>query len=141
MSYIVNNGVYQTSDLDATISSPEYEDTKNVKWHWIYFQPSNNWKEGNAWFAAWFNKDGGAEYWMKSIGPDKNGVYGFVQPSTFTKVEFERMNPASNDMTWNNKWNSTNNLTIPTDGKNYFKCTEGWWNSHNDPWKEYTLPN
>ena len=140
MNYIVNNGVYQTPDLDATISCPEYEDTKNVNWHWIYFKPSDNWKEGNAWFAAWFNKDGGDEYWMRSIGPE-NGVYGFVQPTTFTKVEFERMNPASKDMNWSNKWNSTNNLTIPTDEKNYFQCTEGWWNSHNGPWTKYTLPN
>ena len=140
LNYIINNTVYQTSDLTATISNPEYEDTNNVNWHWIYFKPSTNWKESDAWFAAWFNKDGG-EYWIKSIGPDKNGVYGFVQPSTYTNVEFERMNPASNEMNWDNKWNSTANQTIPTNDNNYFKCTEGWWNAHNDPWTKYSLPN
>lgn len=140
MNYIVNNGVYQTADLNATISDPEYTDTKNVNWHWVYFMPSNNWKGSGAWFAACFDP-GKTQYWMKPTGPDKNGVYGFVQPSTYTTVEFERMNPASGDMNWGNKWNSTAQQTIPTDGNNYFKCTEGWWDAHNDPWTKYTLPN
>ena len=140
LSYIVNNGVYQTADLDATISTSEYVDDKNVNWHWLYLKPSNNWKDGNPWYAACFNP-GNEEYWMKAIGPDENGVYGFVQPPTKDKVEFARMNPGAKDMNWGNKWNSTATQTIPTDGNNYFQCTEGWWDAHNDPWTKYTLPN
>lgn len=139
LNYIINNGTYQTADLDDTISSSEYTNDTDVNWHWLYFKPSNNWKSDNPWYAACFT-GGDGEYWMRSIGPDENGVYGFVQPPTRTKVEFTRMNPATNDMNWSNKWNSTAQLTIPTDGKNYFQCTEGWWNSHNGPWTTYTLP-
>ena len=139
LNYIINNGIYQTADLDDTISSSEYTNDTDVNWHWLYFKPSNNWKTNNPWYAACFT-GGDGEYWMRSIGPDENGVYGFVQPPTRTKVEFARMNPEENDMNWSNKWNSTAQQTIPTDGKNYFQCTEGWWDAHNDPWTTYTLP-
>lgn len=140
LNYIVNNGVYQTADLDVTINSPEHIDNSNVNWHWLYFKPSNNWKEANAWFAACFDPDG-VSYWMRSIGPDTNGVYGFVQPSGITIVEFTRMNPAKDELSWSNKWNSTAQQTIPTNGNNYFQCTEGWWDAHNGGWTKYTLPN
>lgn len=140
LNYIVNNGVYQTADLNVTINGPEHIDNSNVNWHWLYFKPSNNWKGDNAWFAACFDPDG-VSYWMRSVGTDTNGVYGFVQPSGKTKVEFTRMNPAKDELSWSNKWNSTAQQTIPTNGNNYFQCTEGWWDAHNGGWTKYTLPN
>ena len=138
ISYIINNGTYQTGDLTTTLgASNEYE----LNWHWLYFKPSENWKQNNAWFAACFDP-GSGEQWMKSIGPDANGVYGFVQPSGKTKVEFARMNKDNkNDLNWSNKWNSSATQTIPTNGNNYFECTEGWWDAHNGAWAKYEIPD
>lgn len=36
------------------------------------------------------------------------------------------MNPETTANNWDNKWNQTADLTIPTDGKNYFKANGGW---------------
>ena len=142
MKYIINNSVYQTADLNATIQAPTY--TRAINWKWVYFLPSNNWKDSNPRFAAYFYTQGQeGEYWMKSVGPDDNGVYGYVVPDSKKNVIFVRLNPGNESMSFDNgvKWNQTADLTIPTDSKkNYFKCTEGWWDAHNGEWSTYTLP-
>ena len=133
--------MYQTTDLTATISAPTYN--KAINWKWVYFLPSNNWKEGSPRFAAYFyTQNVSGDYWMKSVGPDKNGVYGYVVPSSKKNVIFVRLNPEGEKMSFDNgvKWNQTADLTIPTNENNYFKCTEGWWDAHNGAWTKYTLP-
>ena len=141
LKFIINNNVYQTEDLNATISSATYN--KAINWKWVYLLPSNNWKDGSPRFAAYFyTQNESGDYWMKSVGPDKNGVYGYVVPASKKNVIFVRLNPDNDKMSFDNgvKWNQTADLTIPTDENNYFKCTEGWWDAHNGAWTKYTLP-
>ena len=141
LKFIINNNVYQTEDLNATISSATYN--KAINWKWVYLLPSNNWKDGSPRFAAYFyTQNESGDYWMKSVGPDKNGVYGYVVPASKKNVIFVRLNPDNDKMSFDNgvKWNQTADLTIPTNENNYFKCTEGWWDAHNGAWTKYTLP-
>ena len=89
----------------------------------LYLIPNAEWKQANARFAAYFFGNG--EQWSDVKDSDGDGIYEVSVPSGYSKVIFCRMNPSAAANNWNNKWNQTGDLTIPTDGKNQFKLSSG----------------
>lgn len=51
----------------------------------------------------------------------------------YTSVIFCRMNPGTSANNWDNKWNQTADLTIPTD-KDTYKYDEGQWDTGTGQW-------
>ena len=92
----------------------------------VYFKPSEEWKSDKARFAAYFYKNSSTYKW---VGPADNeygcGVYEFDVPSGYKYVIFCRMNPSTTANNWNNKWTQTGDLTIPTNGNNFY-VVSGW---------------
>ena len=95
---------------------------------------SDEWKSANARFAAYFFGNG--ETWEDlALVEGTDNIYGCEIPEGFTKVIFCRMNPGTKENKWDNKWNQTANLTMPTDGKNLYTVKDGWWDeSDNSQW-------
>ena len=65
------------------------------------------------------------------VDSDSDGIYEVNIPEGYTfgdNVIFCRMNPSSTANNWNNKWNQTADLKIPTDGKNLFTIPGTTWN-------------
>jgi hypothetical protein len=60
--------------------------------------------------------------------------YSVAVPSGYSKVIFCRMNPSATANNWNNKWNQTGDLTIPTDGKTLFTVPNGSWDGSTAGW-------
>lgn len=89
----------------------------------LYFIPSNNWKEANAWFAAYFFGNG--ETWAKMTDSNNDGIYEADIPSGYPNVIFLRKNPSSSTLDWNDKWAQTGDLTIPTSGYAIY-ATKDW---------------
>lgn len=104
----------------------------------IYLNPGTNWKTDNARFAAYFFGNGDEKWVSMSQANYDNNVYCCEIPSGFSKVIFCRMNPSETANNWNNKWNQTGDLTIPTDGKNLFTNPNNAWNGAATSWDEYT---
>ncbi len=102
----------------------------------IYLRPNSNWNTDNPRFAAYFFGNG--EKWL-SMTPYYD-CYEVDVPSGFTKVIFCRMNPQNTTNNWNNKWNQTGDLTIPTDGKNCFSVPNGSWDGSTTSWGTFELP-
>ena len=102
----------------------------------LYLKPNDNWKKDKAWFAARFWTDGGSEEWVKMTAASCTGLYYVKNPGSYNKVIFCRMNPASSAMTWDNKWNQTGDLVIPTDGKNQFTIPVGAWDESTTTWSK-----
>ena len=98
----------------------------------LYLTPSANWKEGNARFAAYFFGNG--EKWVSMTDADKDGVYEVEVPAGFPNVIFCRMNPSATANNWNNRWNQTSDLTIPTSGANHYTVKEGTWDKGGGTW-------
>ena len=100
----------------------------------LYLQPNANWKKDNARFAAYFFGNG--ETWVSMTDQDKDGIYEVKKPSdkNYPSVIFCRMNPSATANNWNNKWNQTGDLTIPTDGKNLFAVPNGAWDGSTSTW-------
>ena len=104
----------------------------------LYLTPNSNWTQANARFAAYFFGNG--EKWSSMTDSDGDGIYEVAVPSGYPNVIFCRMNPSASANNWNNKWNQTGDLTIPTDGKNLFTIPNGSWNGATTTWSTYTPP-
>lgn len=99
----------------------------------LYFKPSSDWKRDGARFAAYFFGNG--ENWVSMTDSNKDGTYEVTVPSGFTKVIFCRMNPSASANNWNNKWNQTGDLTIPSNTvNNIFSNKNGVWDGDMGTW-------
>lgn len=104
----------------------------------LYLQPSNNWLKDGARFAAYFF--GSGSKWVSGTKLS-NGMYEFEVPAGYSNVIFCRMNGSSTKDDWNNKWNQTADLTVPTDGKNLYTVPGNTWDgSSNAYWSTYHVP-
>ena len=88
----------------------------------LYLSPSEEWKQAGARFAAYFFEDEEDFEWvnMKYAGP---GLYYVEIPDEYSYVIFCRMNGASTDNNWANKWNQTEDLEVEP-GETYY--VDGW---------------
>ena len=102
----------------------------------LYMKPNANWKEANARFAAYFF-EGEVNTWMSMTDADGDGIYECGVPSGYSNVIFVRMNPASTENNWDNKWNQTADLKIPTDGTNLYTVKEGTWDNGGGTWSTF----
>jgi hypothetical protein len=105
----------------------------------IYFKPNSDWLKDGARFAAYFyNETTNTNKWV-SMTKGSDGIYYCKKQSGYPYVIFVRMNPETTANNWDNKWNQTADLTIPTDGKNYFKANDGW-DGIKDTWSTWPPP-
>ena len=112
---------------EPKVEEPEVTDNT------LYFAPNANWKSDGARFAAYFFGDGDA--WVSMTDADGDGIYEVNIPvGGYTSVIFCRMNPGAAANNWNNKWNQTGDLVIPTDGKNLYTITGGEWDGVTGAW-------
>ena len=98
----------------------------------LYLKPNANWKKDNARFAAYFW--GAGEKWVSMTDTDKDGIYEVEAPAGYPSVIFCRMNPGATANNWNNKWNQTADLKVPTDGKTLYTVKEGTWDKGGGTW-------
>ena len=106
----------------------------------LYLLPNSNWTQANARFAAYFFGNG--EKWVsmsETVTVNGTKYYKVAVPSGYPKVIFCRMNPSNSTNNWNNKWNQTGDLTIPTDGKNLFSIPSGAWDGSTTSWGNIEL--
>ena len=108
----------------VTINFPvveEPEPTQTV----VYLNPGP-WTVSDAWFAAYLWKGEGAtktETWVKATDEDADGIYEVVVPDGYVNLIFVRMDSAKTALSWDSKWNQTNDLVVPTDGTNLYTIT------------------
>ena len=126
----------ETSDLTIPTGN---KDLYTFPDNHIYLKPNSNWKIDNARFAAYFfvNEDDSKTKWM-SMFEGEDGVYYCDIPTeeSYDRVIFCRMNPATSDNTWDNKWNQTSDLTW--DGaNNLYTVKDGTWNEGGGTWSIY----
>lgn len=120
----VEEGVETCEPVTVTITQAkkeaavEPEPTEVV----LYLVPNANWNVDNARFAAYFFGNG--ETWVDMTDEDGDGVYELVVPAGFENIIFCRMNPTAAENNWNNKWNQTSDLKVPTDGTNCYTIAE-----------------
>ena len=101
----------------------------------IYLKPNSNWTSDGARFAAYFFGNG--EKWV-SMTCYRSDLYSVEVPTGFKQVIFCRMTPDAAINNWNNTWNQSGDLTIPTNGDNLFTVPSGSWNGSTSSWSKHT---
>ena len=106
----------------------------------VYLDPTaqlngGKWTDASAWFAIYYWRDSGGQGndgWVKmNAAASCTGLYYAVIPEGYSNLKFVRMNSASDQMNWDNDWNSTGDLTLQQD-KNCYKISDwgnGTWNT------------
>ena len=104
----------------------------------LYLSPNSNWTTDGARFAVYAYGSGEAWYDMSHT---YGGKYEATIDDKYPNVIFCRMNPGKTANNWDNKWNQTGDLTVPTDAKNLYTVPDGDWDgSGNTHWSTYTPP-
>ena len=94
----------------------------------VYFKPNDNWKLDNARFAIYYWGANDQNGWvdMTESGCNREYFKGEI-PYGSTGFNFVRMNPNALENNWNNDWNQTVDMSVPTDSKNCFTITNDHW--------------
>lgn len=114
----------------------------------IYFKPNDNWTSNkNERFAAYvYETSTGYDKWFDLTYDGTTGCYSFTYDTSnkYDRIIFSRMNGSTTVNNWDNEWNrtpgkhgeSTEGLTIPTDGKNCFNqgTENGGWDNCGGTW-------
>ena len=134
--YVVTAG---RSYADAPLQTKEGEEPKQeepeVTENILYLKPNSNWTKDGARFAAYFFGKG--DKWVSMTDSDKDGIYELFIPEGYTygdNIIFCRMNPGTTANNWNNKWNQTADLKIPTDGTNLYTVNANTWDKGGGTW-------
>ena len=86
----------------------------------LYFVPGP-WNKGEERYAVYYWADGKGDGWVSLTDADGDGVYeAKVDPAAAQNIIFVRMNGATTANNWDNKWDQTNDLKLPTDGTNLY---------------------
>ena len=100
----------------------------------LYLKPNANWLKDGARFAMYCFGNG--EKWVDMTDTDHDGIYEVEVPEGFSNIIFCRMNPGAAANNWNNKWNQTSDLKVPTDGTNCYTVKEGTWDKGGGTWSK-----
>lgn len=105
----------------------------------IYFKPNDGWKASNARFAAYM-WEGSSKKWYDLTDEDGDGTYCFTSTNSWSNIVFARMNPATTENNWDNKWSQTGDLTVPSYDNPCYTITSGPDNGNNSTgkWGTYT---
>lgn len=117
-----------TDGYESNVSNPITVNTR----HYIYLNP-NMWKADSPRFMVWTWADNGEGHWVEMADSNDDGIYEVEKSLLSENLSFVRMNPAGN-IDWNNKWNQTGNLTLPTNGNNLFTPSD--WNGATSTWSK-----
>lgn len=99
---------------------------------WLYLKPNSNWLQGNARFAV--NTWDGGQQWFDMKDSDSDGIYEVLIPEGISNIIFCRMNPSTTANNWDNKWNQTSDLKVPTDGTNLYTVKDDTWDKGGGTW-------
>lgn len=105
----------------------------------LYLKPNANWMADGARFAAYLWGNGVTAVWYDmTLVEGETDIYEFTLPEGYENIIFCRMNPGTTANDWNNKWNQTGDLKVPTDGKNLFTLAADVWDGATTTWDTYT---
>ena len=104
----------------------------------LYFKPNSGWLGDGARFAAYVFSGAEGEWLdLTELGTDP-GYYTVTVPDGYDFIIFCRMNGGTATNSWDNKWNQTADLTIPTDGANCYVYPDNAWDGGNGTWETFT---
>ena len=105
----------------------------------LYLNPGD-WDKDDARFACYFFGNG--EAWVSATKVSGEDYYVVTAPAgSWPKLIWARMNGATTENNWNNKWNQTKDIETYDGTKNLFTVSDHWnKNKATGSWSSYTPP-
>lgn len=103
----------------------------------VYLTPNTNWRSDKARFAVYVWSSSSDYKWIDMTDANGDGVYEVVVPSGYSNIIFCRMSSSATDNKWDNMWNQTEDLVIPTNGNNHYKIASGTWDKGGGEWSYF----
>ena len=129
----ITNANAASTTIKATQAGIVTANFEKAKTTTVYLKPNAAWKKDNARFAVYYWANGDKNAWSDMENIDCNNEYYSAEiPSNCTGFQFVRMNGSTSANNWDNDWNQTINLKLPTNGKTMFDMNKG---------KVYLKPN
>ena len=134
LALVLVMSILMTLAVAVIPASAATKDSESV----VFLVPNSNWKVDNARFAVYY-WDNNGNYWVSmtkvTTGAHKD-CYMAKIPKGYSNIIFCRMNPSASANNWNNKWNQSSDLTIPTNGNNLYTVSEGAWDKGGGSWSK-----
>lgn len=124
--------VYPCTNTGCSATKEVITDVEQIEGTVLYLKPNNNWKDSNPRYAV-YTWDGG-DQWFDMTDSNGDGIYEVVIPEGISNIIFVRMNPSTTTNNWNNKWDQTADLKVPTNGTNLYTVAEGAWSKGSGSW-------
>lgn len=129
----ITNANTATTTIKATQAGTVTANFEKAKTTTVYLKPNAAWKKDNARFAVYYWANGDKNAWSDMENIDCNNEYYAAEiPSECSGFQFVRMNGSTSTNNWENDWNQTIDLKLPTNGKTMFDMNKG---------KVYLKPN
>ncbi len=107
----------ESAENKYQVRSENYSDYC-AKFNVISLDPTESWNKDNARFAIYAFVDENNEFWANLSDNDGDGVYSGWIPTEYTNIVFCRMNGATTENNWENKWDQTVDVEL-TEGRVY----------------------
>ena len=129
----ITNANAASTTIKATQAGTVTANFEKAKTTTVYLKPNAAWKKDNARFAVYYWANGDKNAWSDMENIDRNNEYYSAEiPSNCTGFQFVRMNGSTSANNWDNDWNQTIDLKLPTNEKTMFDMNKG---------KVYLKPN
>lgn len=136
-------------DLAYNYSTPTYVTIPDMSTKTLYLKPSTDWLskggEISPRFAVYCYGDGEQWYDMEAVdaGCSSGTIYKAEVLGLYPNCIFCRMAGDLPENNWDNKWNQTGNLTMPTTEAGVYEeqHSSGWDGSDNSHWRTTPLNN
>jgi hypothetical protein len=108
----------------------------------LYLKPNLNWtynKDGKApRFSAYLYGGTSPAKWVSMTKVEDGNYRAIIPEGDYPKVQFVRMNPNTTANNWENLWNDSAEMEIPTNGTNRFVIGDNEWSSALGEWDSIT---
>lgn len=123
--YLMTAGTPYTEAVEQTTNGTELEPEQPDSTEQVIYFSVGNAAAGSRYAAYFWNST--SNVWASMTDSDGDNIYEVNIPVGYGEnVIFCSMNGVANS--WNNKVNQTNDLIIPTDGKNLYTLSGSWTN-------------
>ena len=133
--YVMTSGTDYATATEQTVSTTPPPAGTPAKPGYLYLKLNSNWKSAGRYAAYFF---GNGETWVDMSDPDGDGIYEVAKPTNknYPSVIFCRMNSGTSANNWDNKWDQTKDLTVPTNGNNLYTIADGAWSKGDGSWSK-----
>ena len=124
--YVVHSGQQQIGGWFTTTEASKL----------LYLNTQSFWYQGNERFAAYFfNNSTGKNTWV-NMTKVTNNVYYVLKQDNYPNIIFCRMNGSQSANNWTNKWDQTDDLSVPSDNKTTYTISSSSNGKGKGSWAE-----